>query len=96
VRLDGLWKVERRSGVLPPLAGMRKRIDGPRGETLLGPLRVPFDVLGDELHYRRPLNGFVDLLHVVDGDHVRGRATFRGHEYGQFDLQRIKERGITV
>jgi hypothetical protein len=91
--LDGLWKVERRRGFLPPLGRMRKRIDGARGETLLGPLRMPFEVRGGDLHYRRPLGGFVDLLHVVDGDHVRGRATFLGREYGQFDLKRIEARG---
>src|SRR5689334_16421233 len=35
--LDGVWNVERRGGLLPPLAGVRKRIDGSRGETTIGP-----------------------------------------------------------
>jgi ferritin-like metal-binding protein YciE len=89
-QLDGVWAVERLGGVLPPLVGMRKRIHGERGETLVGPLRMSFDVRGEELHYRRPFQGFVDLLEVVDQDHVRGRATLRGREYGQFELRRIE------
>jgi hypothetical protein len=90
VTLDGLWDVRRVSGFLPPLAGMRKRIDGPRGRTTVGPLRVSFDVRGPELHYRAPFQGFVDVLEVVDHDHVRGRATFRGREFARFDLRRIE------
>jgi len=86
--LDGVWKVERRGGYLPPLTGMRKRIHGSRGATLVGPVRMPFEVRGHELHYRRPFEGFIDVLEVVDDDHVRGRATFRGREYGQFELRR--------
>jgi hypothetical protein len=89
--LDGVWDVKRVSGFLPPLVGMRKRIHGPRGRTLAGPLRMAFDVRGNELHYRRPFQGFVDIVEVVDADHVRGRATFRGREYGQFELRRRRE-----
>ena len=88
--LDGVWKVERLGGFLPPLTGMRKRIHGTRGLTLVGPVRMSFDVRGDELHYRRPFEGFVDVLEVVDTDNVKGRATFRGREYGQFELRRIE------
>ena len=36
--LDGVWNVERRGGLLPPLVGVRKRIHGDRGETKGGPL----------------------------------------------------------
>jgi ferritin-like metal-binding protein YciE len=88
--LDGVWDVKRLGGFLPPLAGMRKVIHGACGQTMAGPLRMPFDVRGDELHYRRPFQGFVDLVEVVDGNQVRGRATFLGREYGRFELRRIE------
>ncbi len=86
---DGVWKVERLGGLLPPLVGMRKRISGTRGKTVVGPLRMSFEVRGNELRYDRPFTGFVDQLEGVDEDHVRGRATFRGREYGRFELTRI-------
>jgi ferritin-like metal-binding protein YciE len=88
--LDGVWNVERVSGALPPLVGVRKRIRGERGETQLGSLPgAPFDVRGNELHYRAPFTGFVDVLEP-DGDGVyAGRATFRGREVGRFRL--VKE-----
>jgi hypothetical protein len=86
--LDGVWDVRRTGGALPPLAGVRKRIHGTRGETTVGPLRgMPFDVRALELHYRRPFRGFVDVLEA-DGDGFRGRATFRSREFGRFELRR--------
>jgi hypothetical protein len=85
---DGVWQVRRVGGVLPPLWGMRKRIDGARGETRLGPLRMSFDVRGDELHYHSPLKGLVDVLTLVDEGQVNGRATFRGMELGRFELRK--------
>ena len=86
--LDGVWDVRRTGGALPPLVGVRKRIHGTRGETAVGPLRgVPFQVRGLELHYVRPFGGFVDVLEH-DGDGFRGRATFRGREFGRFELRR--------
>jgi hypothetical protein len=89
--LDGVWDVRRVSGVLPPLVGVQKRIDGPRGETRVGPLPgVPFDVRGLSLHYRPPLAAFVDVL-TPDGDGYSGRATFQGREYGRFVLRRKEE-----
>jgi hypothetical protein len=88
--LDGVWEVKRRGGFLPPLTGVRKRISGARGETVVGRLRMPFDVRGQNLHYRWPFRGLVDMLEVVDDVHVRGRATFRGKEYGQFELRRME------
>jgi ferritin-like metal-binding protein YciE len=88
--LDGVWHVERRGGLLPPLGDMRKLIHGDRGVTRLGPLRMPFEVRGYELHYREPFRGFVDVLEAVDQDRVRGRATFLGREYGRFELRRIE------
>jgi ferritin-like metal-binding protein YciE len=86
--LDGVWDVRRRSGVLPPLAGVRKRIRGASGETILvrGP-GIPFDVRGRELRYRAPFAFLVDVLEPGD-DGFRGRATAFGRTYGEFDLRR--------
>jgi hypothetical protein len=87
--LDGLWNVKRTGGVLPPLLGVRKRISGTSGRTSIGPLPgVPFDVVGRELRYCAPFRGFVDVLEP-DGDGYRGRATFRGRQYGTFELRRV-------
>jgi hypothetical protein len=89
VSLDGRWNVVRTGGLLPPMYGVEKRIRGNRGETRLGPLPgVPFRVVGLELRYQRPLHGFVDVLEP-DGDGYRGRATFRGRDFGRFVLRRL-------
>jgi len=70
---------------------MRKRIHGTRGETLLGPVRVPFEVRGNELHYRGPLRGLVDVLEPDEsGDVCRGRATLKGNEVGSFEMRRVQ------
>jgi ferritin-like metal-binding protein YciE len=88
--LDGVWEVRRTGGLLPPLHGVRKRIDGARGETRVGDVAgVPFDVVGLELHYRAPFAGFVDVL-AADADGFTGRATFRGREFGRFEMTRIR------
>jgi hypothetical protein len=80
--LDGEWTVERVGGWLPPLLGVRKRIDGGRGETAIGRLRgVPFDVVGLELRY--PGGWFVDVLEP-EGDGYAGRALVRGREVGRY------------
>jgi ferritin-like metal-binding protein YciE len=87
--LDGIWQVSRISGALPPLTGVRKRIRGDRGETiLLGGPGVPFDVRGRELRYKAPFAFLVDVLEP-DGDGWRGRATAFGRTYGEFELRRI-------
>ena len=86
--LDGVWEVKRVSGALPPLLGVRKEISGTSGSTKVGPLPgAPFDVVGRSLRYRAPFRGFVDELEP-DGDGFRGRATFRGREYGRFVMRR--------
>ena len=91
--LDGRWRVVRTGGVLPPMVGVWKRIEGDRGETKLGPLPgIPFRVDGLSLRYVGPLSGFVDELEP-DGDGFRGRATFRGREYGQFALRPLGPAG---
>jgi hypothetical protein len=87
--LDGTWDVRRSGGLLPPLLGVRKRIHGDAGETRVGPLfGVPFRVVGAELRYRGPLTGFVDVLEPAGPGRFRGRATFRGLEFGRFELVR--------
>jgi ferritin-like metal-binding protein YciE len=77
------------------MTAVQKRISGSRGETRIGRAPgAPFDVVGLELHYRAPFSGFVDVL-VPDGDGFRGRATFRGREFGQFAMRPIRG-GATV
>ena len=85
--LDGVWKVERVSGALPPMLGVRKRISGARGSTRLGALPLPFEVDGLTLRYRFPLAGLVDVLEP-DGDGYRGRAFYLGQQLGHFRMRR--------
>jgi ferritin-like metal-binding protein YciE len=86
---DGTWNVRRVSGALPPLAGVRKRIDGATGETVVvGGRGVPFDIRGNELRYRAPLAFLVDVLEP-DGEGFHGRATAFGRTYGEFELRRV-------
>lgn len=87
--LDGVWRVERTSGALPPLRGVTKRISGARGETRIGPAPgVPFDVVGLELRYRAPFAGFVDVLEAGADGGLEGRATLFGREFGRFRMIR--------
>jgi ferritin-like metal-binding protein YciE len=83
-----MWSVERSGGALPPMVGVHKRIHGTAGETIAGPLRMRFDVRGNELRYRRPFVGLVDEL-APDADGYDGRATWFGVELGRFRLRRI-------
>ncbi|MGN6798881.1 MAG: hypothetical protein ACTHKS_12110 [Gaiellaceae bacterium] len=86
--LEGTWNVERTGGLLPPLLGVRKHISGSRGETRIGGMAgVAFDVVGNELRYRRPFAGFVDVVEP-DSRGFSGRATFRGRTFGRFALRR--------
>jgi hypothetical protein len=90
--LDGVWSVERVSGALPPLFGVRKRIDGACGVTALGLLPgLRFDVVGATLRYRGLLRGVVDELEAMDGgnEQIHGTATFRGRRLGQFRMSRL-------
>jgi ferritin-like metal-binding protein YciE len=89
--LDGLWAVQRESGLLPPMAGVRKVISGDHGWTTVGPARAPFDVVGHELRYRSPLRGFVDVLEQDDGG-WKGRSLLAGREYGRFRLVAVDAR----
>jgi ferritin-like metal-binding protein YciE len=88
IELDGMWNVRRLSGALPPLVGVRKRIEGSAGETVvLGGRGIPFDVRGLELHYQAPFAFLVDVLEPDDGG-FHGRATAFGRTYGEFELRR--------
>ena len=89
-RLDGVWKVERAGGLLPPLVGVRKVIDGARGRTTIGRLPgVPFEVRGRELHYLRPFGAFVDVVVEADDASCKGRATVLGRTFGSFTMTRV-------
>ena len=85
--LDGVWHVRRVGGLLPPLWGVRKKIDGTSGETVVGRVGVPFDVVGRELRYRKPFASVVDVLEP-DGEGWRGSTTVAGREVGRFRLDR--------
>jgi ferritin-like metal-binding protein YciE len=88
--LDGVWRVERIAGALPPLHGCVKRIAGGRGTTEFGRIPgMPFDVKGRELHYRGPFTPLVDKLEPCDGEYF-GRATLLGREIGQFRMRRLE------
>lgn len=87
--LDGTWNVYRTGGLLPPLFGVHKRIEGTTGQTWLGPVvGIGFDVVGLELRYHAPFTSFVDVLSPGDDGSYDGRATFRGREFGSFRLTR--------
>jgi len=86
--LDGEWQVIRAGGLLPPLVAVLKRIEGDRGWTSLGPLPgAPFDVVGNELRYRAPFRGFVDVVEP-SSEGYHGRALVFGREVGTFRLVR--------
>ena len=60
------------------------------GRDPVGPLPgVPFEVDGNELRYRKPFSGFVDVVEPA-GETFLGRATFRGREFGRFELRRLE------
>ena len=86
--LDGEWEVRRVGGLLPPLYGVRKRIEGAAGVTMLVFVGAPFDVVGRELRYRGLLSGLVDHLEP-DGDGWRGVARYRGRALGRFAMRRL-------
>ena len=88
--LDGEWEVRRLSGLLPPLYGVRKRIDGASGLTVLGPVKAPFDVVGRELRYRGLLSrGLVDSVEPGDEGWWNGVARYRGRRVGRFAMRRL-------
>ena len=89
--LDGVWQVRRIGGLLPPLYGVRKRIDGAAGVTLLGIVGAPFDVVGRELRYRGTLSrGLVDTVEPGKDGWWDGVARYRGRELGRFAMRRVE------
>jgi len=87
--LDGVWRVERTGGALPPLRGVVKRIHGTRGRTIFPGLpAMPFEVKGLSLHYHPPFSGLVDELEPDGDDVFRGRATIAGRTFGHFAMRR--------
>ena len=88
--LDGVWEVRRVGGLLPPLYGVRKQIDGIRGVTLLGPVGAPFDVVGRELRYRGLFSrGLVDTVEPGADEWWNGVARYRGRTLGRFAMRRV-------
>jgi hypothetical protein len=85
--LDGRWNVRRIGGLLPPMIGVGKTIEGDHGHTTLGPVRVPFRVEGHTLRYTGPLSAFEDRLEPA-GTGFQGRSYLGGMELGRFELRR--------
>jgi hypothetical protein len=86
--LDGEWSVRRLGGLLPPLYGMRKQIDGTEGATVLGPAKARFDVVGRELRYRGVWSGLVDTVEP-EGTGWQGVARYRGRVLGRFAMSPV-------
>jgi hypothetical protein len=95
--LDGDWRVERVGGLLPPMAGVWKRIRDDRGETCIGVLPVwSFRVERREgyvaLVYRPPFSALVDELRAETDGSWLGRSTLGGREIGEFRMVRLRRR----
>lgn len=92
--LEGSWKVERLSGLLP-MPFVWKRIRGGRGETYVLPPSLPAYGLPFELEqregyvallYRPPLSFLVDELRLEADGTWLGRANVAGIRYAWFRL----------
>ena len=84
--LDGIWRVERKAGVLPPF-GVTKRIFGDGGWTLVGGLPAAyFRVRGHTLDYLGwPVK---DVLTPSEDGSWDGRGLFLGQEFCRFRMVR--------
>ncbi len=84
--LDGCWRIERKSGVLPPF-GLSKRISGEDGWTLIaGVPAAYFRVDGHILDYAGwPVR---DELHPRGDGSWDGRGLMFGREFCRFRLVR--------
>ena len=82
--LEGVWRVERESGLLPPF-GVTKRIGSKAGSTRLAGLPVGlFRVVDTSLVYRGwPIRD--ELERGADGT-WQGRGTILGREFCRFRL----------
>ena len=92
--LEGDWKVERLSGVVP-MPGVWKRVRGPRGSTRIGrspgvPFRLEQRGNYVALIYRPPLHMMVDELRYEEPHSWLGRATVAGIEYARFRMARTE------
>jgi hypothetical protein len=90
------YRLSRRSGLLPPLRFVGKRIGATAGETtVLGVLRLRFVVLDQgpriALRYRRPLAMLVDYLEPIGDGAFHGVATAWGRRYGTFEARPDRE-----
>ena len=87
--LDGEWNVRRVSGVLPPLYGVRKRIDGLKGvDAAAGAPAAPVRRAPDASSATAACSrACVDHLEP-DGDGWRGVARYRGRTLGRFAMTR--------
>jgi hypothetical protein len=85
--LDGMWRVERETGVLPPF-GLSKKIEGGQGWTrALGLPVAPFRVAGRTLVYRGwPVRD--ELEPRADGSWA-GRGLILGREFCSFRMVRV-------
>ena len=84
--LEGVWKVHRTGGALPPMRGIvRKRIESRRGWTIALGVRLPFEIDGLSLRY--PL-GLVDELVPEGADAYAGTTRLFGRVVGTFRLTR--------
>ena len=83
--------MDRIDGLLPPMAGIWKRIQGDSGETRIGPLpvwsfRCEQKEEGVALIYHRPFSGVVDELRPEPDGSWLGRSTLLGLELGKFRM----------
>ncbi len=89
-RLDGVWKVERESGALPPF-GLSKRIFGESGWTLLAGLPAAyFNVRLSGEHATLDYVGWPvrDELEPAEDGTWAGRGVMLGREFCRFRLVR--------
>jgi hypothetical protein len=84
--LDGVWRVEREAGILPPF-GVMKRIFGDSGWTLVGGVPAGhFRVKGNTLEYVGwPVK---DVLTPRDDGSWSGRGLMLGREFCRFRMIR--------
>lgn len=92
--LEGRWRIERLSGLLPPMPGVSKEIRGDRGETRFGPFPgMPFRVEEREdclaFVYRPPFSVLVDEVRKEPEGSWLGKATLGGHIFGRFRMTRV-------
>lgn len=96
-QLEGEWRVERLSGLLPPMVGIWKRFSGESGETRFGALlvwrfRIERRAEHIALVYRSPFSKLVDELWAETEDSWLGRTMLGGFKLGRFRMTRSKTR----